>query len=73
MWAKLVTSSTRAQLRVYITECLPCARKYVRGAEFAKKITLRVSNIKVLRLKVIFQLKNEQKSTNQSYNLQKLL
>ena len=36
MWVKLVTLSTRPQLRVYITECLPCARKYVRGAEFAK-------------------------------------
>lgn len=36
MWAKLVTLSTWPQLRVYITECLPCARKYVRGAEFAK-------------------------------------
>lgn len=34
---------------------------------------INFSNIKVLRLKVIFQLKNEQKSTNQSYNSQKLL
>lgn len=30
------------------------------------------NNIKVLRLKVIFQLKMEQKSTKQSYNSQKL-
>lgn len=36
MWAKLVTLSSRPQLRGYITECLPCARKYVRGVEFAK-------------------------------------
>ena len=36
MWPKPVTLSYRPQLRGYITECLPCARKYVRGAEFAK-------------------------------------